>query len=44
VAIINGIFLKGVGLSMLWGETTLLALYALVVFAAAIRKMRLKVA
>ncbi|HTU32890.1 MAG TPA: ABC transporter permease [Candidatus Acidoferrum sp.] len=44
VAIINGVFLKGVGWKALWLETMLLSIYALIVFAAAIRKMRLKVA
>lgn len=44
VAIINGVFLKGIGMKLLWGETLLLVAYAAIVFAAAIRKMRLKVA
>jgi ABC-2 type transport system permease protein len=44
VAIINGVFLKGIGIKLLWGETLLLVAYAVIVFAAAIRKMRLKVA
>jgi ABC-2 type transport system permease protein len=44
VAIINGVFLKGVGIEMLWGQTLLLVAYAAIVFWAAVRKMRLKVA
>src|ERR1051326_5240498 len=42
VAIINGVFLKGVGIEMLWGQTLLLVAYAAIVFWAAVRKMRLK--
>ena len=44
VAIVNGVFLKGVGLEMLAGQAALLILYAAIVFWAAVRKMRLKVA
>ncbi len=44
VAIVNGIFLKGLGIAMLWGQAALLTLYAAIVFVAAVRKMRLKVA
>jgi ABC-2 type transport system permease protein len=44
VAIVNGVFLKGVGLEMLLGQAVLLILYAAIVFWAAVRKMRLKVA
>ena len=43
VAIVNGVFLKGVGLEMLAGQEALLILYAVIVFWAAVRKMRLKV-
>ena len=44
VTISKGIFLKGVGVQALWVEIVLLAVYALVVFAMASRKMRQKVA
>jgi len=44
VAILKGIFLKGVGLSVLWGELALLALYAVLVFALATRKLNRKLA
>lgn len=44
VRILNGIFLKGVGIKILWLEVLFLAIYAAVVFFAATRKMRLKVA
>jgi ABC-2 type transport system permease protein len=42
VTILKGIFLKGVGLSVLWGELGLLALYALIVFLLATRKLNQK--
>jgi ABC-2 type transport system permease protein len=41
VTILKGIFLKGVGLSVLWGELAFLALYALIVFT---RKLNQKLA
>jgi ABC-2 type transport system permease protein len=44
VALLKGIFLKGVGLEVLWGEMALLALYAVVVFALITRKLRQKIA
>lgn len=44
VTVIKGIFLKGVGLSVLWLEVSLLTLYAIAVFVLATRKLRLKVA
>jgi ABC-2 type transport system permease protein len=44
VTILKGIFLKGVGLSVLWGELGFLALYALIVFLLATRKLNQKVA
>jgi ABC-2 type transport system permease protein len=44
VAIVNGVFLKGVAWEMLWVQAALLMLYAAIVFWAAVRKMRLKVA
>ncbi|MEO8596133.1 MAG: ABC transporter permease [Candidatus Solibacter sp.] len=42
VTILKGIFLKGVGLSVLWGELGFLALYALIVFLLATRKLSQK--
>lgn len=44
VTILKGIFLKGIGLQLLWTEVGALALYGMVVFAVAVRKMRQKVA
>ena len=44
VTILNGVFLKGVGFGVLWFATSMLAGYAALVFFAASRKMRLKVA
>jgi ABC-2 type transport system permease protein len=44
VTVLKGIFLKGVGLSVLWGEFLFLAAYAAGVFLIATRKMRQKVA
>jgi ABC-2 type transport system permease protein len=44
VTILKGIFLKGVGVSVLWGELGFLALYALLVFLGATRKLNQKLA
>ncbi|HLK63373.1 MAG TPA: ABC transporter permease [Bryobacteraceae bacterium] len=44
VTILKGIFLKGVGIEVLWGELGFLALYALLVFALATRKLNQKLA
>lgn len=44
VTILNGIFLKGVGIRILWGEVSMLLGYAALVFWAASRKMKQKVA
>jgi ABC-2 type transport system permease protein len=44
VTILKGIFLKGAGLRLLWGELGFLALYALIVFLLAVRKLRQKLA
>ena len=44
VTIMKGIFLKGVGLEVLWGELGFLALYATIIFLLAVRKMNQKVA
>jgi ABC-2 type transport system permease protein len=44
VAILKGIFLKGVGINVLWMELSFLAVYALLVFRLATRKLNQKVA
>jgi len=44
VTILNGVFLKGVGMRVLLVEVLMLAVYAGLVFFGATRKMRLKVA
>jgi ABC-2 type transport system permease protein len=44
VTILKGIFLKGAGLRILWGELGFLALYALIVFVLAARKLNRKLA
>jgi ABC-2 type transport system permease protein len=44
VSLMKGIFLKDVGLEVLWLEFALLMLYALLVFALAARKLREKIA
>ena len=44
VTILKGIFLKGVGLRVLWGELGFLALYAAIIFVLATRKVNQKVA
>ena len=44
VTILKGIFLRGVGLEVLWGELALLAAYATIVFLLATRKMNQKLA
>ncbi len=44
VAILKGLFLKGTGLAVLWGEIALLAVYAAVVFLLAVRKVGRKLA
>jgi ABC-2 type transport system permease protein len=44
VSILQGVFLKGVGPSVLWPQTFFLAVYAALVFALAVRKMRQKIA
>ena len=44
VTILKGIFLKGVGLNVLWGELGFLALYAAIIFVLATRKVNQKVA
>jgi ABC-2 type transport system permease protein len=44
VTILKGIFLKGVGLRVLWVETLFLAVYAAAVFVLATRKLKQKIA
>ncbi|MBZ5621401.1 MAG: ABC transporter permease [Acidobacteriia bacterium] len=44
VTILKGIFLKGVGIRVLWGELGFLALYAALVFVLATRKLNQKLA
>jgi ABC-2 type transport system permease protein len=44
VTILKGIFLKGVGIGVLWGELGFLALYAVLVFVLATRKLNQKLA
>lgn len=44
VTIMKGVFLKGVGFEVLWGELAFLALYAAAVFLLATRKMNQKLA
>jgi ABC-2 type transport system permease protein len=44
VTIMKGVFLKGVGLEVLWGQLGFLALYAAIVFFWATRKMNQKLA
>jgi ABC-2 type transport system permease protein len=44
VAILKGIFLKGVGAAVLWADILFLFVYAAIVFALASRKMRQKMA
>jgi len=44
VTLLKGVFLKGVGVSVLWGELAFLLVYALIVFLAATRKVGQKVA
>lgn len=44
VSILKGIFLRGVGLHVLWFEVALLSVYGTVVFLVAVRKLRQKIA
>ncbi len=44
IDILRGVFLKGIGLEMLWMDFLLLTIYAIVVFYFATRKLRQKVA
>ena len=44
VTLLKGIFLKGVGMNILWSQLLFLAIYALVVFRLATRKLNQKLA
>jgi ABC-2 type transport system permease protein len=44
INIIKGVFLKGIGIDVLWFDLTLLVVYGAVVFYFAARKLRQKVA
>ena len=44
VTIVRGIFLKGIGLNILWGQVMFLAIFSALVFWAAERRMRQKLA
>jgi ABC-2 type transport system permease protein len=44
VTIVRGIFLKGIGMSLLWGQVLFLVGFSILVFFAAERKMRQKLA
>jgi ABC-2 type transport system permease protein len=44
VTILKGVFLKGVGIRILWGEVVFLFAYGVIVFFIATRKLRQKVA
>jgi ABC-2 type transport system permease protein len=44
VTIMKAVFLKGVGLEVVWGELAFLALYAGVIFLLTVRKMEQKLA
>jgi ABC-2 type transport system permease protein len=44
VTILKGVFLRGVGARVLWGEAVLLLIFAVMVFLAATRKLKQKVA
>jgi ABC-2 type transport system permease protein len=44
VTILKGIFLKGAGLRILWGELAYLALFGAIIFVLTVRKMNQKLA
>jgi ABC-2 type transport system permease protein len=44
VSVLKGVFLKGVGIEILWGEIAFLAAFAVLVFVLASRRLRQKVA
>jgi ABC-2 type transport system permease protein len=44
VTIMKGIFLKGVGVTVLWGELGFLLLYGAIIFLLATRKVNQKLA
>jgi ABC-2 type transport system permease protein len=43
VVILKGVFLKGVGLNVLWVETLFLACYGAVIFLLATRRLKQKI-
>jgi ABC-2 type transport system permease protein len=44
VTVLKGVFLKGVGMEILWGPIAFLFAYGAIVFVIATRKLRQKVA
>jgi ABC-2 type transport system permease protein len=44
VTILKGVFLKGIGVHVVWVELTLLVVYAVLIFLAATRKLKQKIA
>ena len=44
VTVLKGVFLKGVGIRVLWTEVAFLMVYAVIVFFAATRKVKTKLA
>lgn len=44
ITILKGVFLRGIGMKLLWGEVVLLVVYATVIFLVATRKLRQKIA
>ena len=44
INISKGVFLKGIGIKLLWGELVFLTVFATIVFLLATRKLRQKVA
>ena len=44
VTVLQGVFLKGVGIEVLWTEILFLFVYAAIIFSVAVRKMRQKMA
>jgi len=44
VTILKGVFLKGIGIELLWGELAFLTIFATIAFLLATRKLRQKVA
>ena len=44
VTVLKGVFLKGVGIEILWGQIAFLVAFGAIVFVIATRKLRQKVA